>query len=51
LAVQVVVVQFKVQLTERPQNMAVEVRAVEPIPLQHLPVEEVVLYMVEVEVG
>jgi hypothetical protein len=50
LVVQVAVVQFKLQLTEHPQNMVVEVRVVEPMSLQHLPAEEVVLYMVEVEV-
>jgi hypothetical protein len=50
LVVQVVVAQFKPQLTVRPQNMVVEARVVEPEPLQHLPAEAVVLYMVGVEV-
>jgi hypothetical protein len=48
--VQVVVAQFKPQLTVRPQNMVVEVEVVERQPLQHLPVEVVVHYMVEAEV-
>jgi hypothetical protein len=48
--VQVVVAQFKPQLTVRPQNMVEVEVVVEQISLQHLPVEVVVLYMVAVVV-